>query len=112
MRTFAEDIDGATILVEQSNAAFVLVGGGDDAIWPSDQFAAAIAHRLATAGKPARLVTHPRAGHRVIFPGEPVLPEPETRAWGGEISSDCELGAAAWKEIEEVLGFNDNANAN
>jgi uncharacterized protein len=110
MKTFAEDIDAATILVEQSNAAFVLVGGGDDAIWPSDQFAAAIAHRLTLAGKRARLVTHPRAGHRVIFPGEPVLPEPEVRAWGGDVLSDRELGATAWSEIEEVLGFDVDAN--
>jgi dienelactone hydrolase len=103
--TFAEDIAAATIPIEQAQATCVLVAGGADAIWPSERFAVLIADRLKSAGRPCHVISHPDAGHRVIFPGEPEIAEPLERAWGGNPEADRELGLAAWTTIGELLEF-------
>ena len=105
LKTFAEDLPAAEILVERSQAEFVFVAGGDDAIWPSVAFAETLGERLTRASRRSRVLTHPEAGHRVIFPGEPVLPEPAERAWGGSVDADRELGAMAWTAIADLAGF-------
>jgi uncharacterized protein len=101
--TFGGDVASAAIPVEHSKAELILVAGGDDAIWPADQFAAALAARRAKSNQPARLVIHPQAGHRVIFPGEAVITETDIRAMGGSQAADRELGEAAWIEIARTL---------
>lgn len=101
LQTFAADIEAATIPVEETKAQIILVAGEDDMLWPSAVFAGELAARR----KDAILVTHPRAGHRIVFPGEPMQPRPEARAWGGTDEADAELGAMAWAEIARVLKF-------
>ena len=103
LRTFADDISAAVIPVETMNATAILVAGGADLLWPSDTAARDIADRLTASGGRVRLVEHPEAGHSPILPGEPALPEPEERAWGGSRAADRALGAAAWAAIDAWL---------
>lgn len=103
VRIFAEDVPAARIPVEEIEGQVVLVAGAADALWPSDASAQAIAADLLHAGRAAIVVEHPRAGHSPCFPGEPRLPEPKQRAWGGTAEADRELGAAAWARICEAL---------
>jgi acetyl esterase/lipase len=101
---FAEAIPAASIPVERSNASFVLVAGADDALWPSERFAKSLAARLTAAGRRHFLITHPRAGHRVVLPGE-TASRSRTNAHGGTDEADCELGRRAWTVIEDVCGL-------
>lgn len=101
LATFADAIPTASIPVEISRATFVLVAGADDALWPSDRFAASLAERLATAGKRHFLVTHPRAGHSILLPGETAT-RSRVNAHGGTDKADRELGHDAWRVILEV----------
>lgn len=103
LRAFAEAVPAATIPVEKIRGRIVLVGGGADALWPSDVFAREVAARLAAHGKSCDLVIHPDAGHRVVLPGEALLPRPAARDWGGSDEADVELGTAAWKAIARAL---------
>ncbi|MGD9884553.1 MAG: acyl-CoA thioester hydrolase/BAAT C-terminal domain-containing protein [Reyranella sp.] len=101
---FAEAIPAASIPVERSRATFVLVAGADDALWPSDRFAASLAERLAAAGSRHLLVTHPHAGHRIVLPGETAT-RSRVNAHGGTDEADRELGRAAWDAIVAVCGL-------
>ena len=98
LRTFAAEAKAAAILAEKASAAHILVAGSDDALWPSDIFARSIHERLVAAGRRACLVQHPRAGHRVLLPGE-TTPRSTQHAHGGTDQSDFELGQEAWSEI-------------
>lgn len=93
----------AAIPVERCEAELLLVAGGDDAMWPSDAFAAELAARRGKAGRQVRVVADPEAGHRPVFPGEPA-PEPSTSiAHGGSAGADERLGRAAWPHVLEHL---------
>src|SRR2546423_7031778 len=70
----ADSLSAATIPVEKAQAEIILVAGADDALWPSDMFARSIEDRLASAGKSATLIHHPKAGHRLPFPSETTPP--------------------------------------
>jgi hypothetical protein len=98
----AANVAPATIPVENARAEIVLVAGGDDALWPSDVFAKSIAERLASAGKSATLIHHPKAGHRVLFPSE-TTPRSTQHAHGGSDEADAELGRSAWGAISALL---------
>jgi hypothetical protein len=101
LATFAASIPAASIPVETSRATFVLVAGADDALWPSDRFAAELAGRLAAAGKRHFLVTHPHAGHRILLPCETAT-RSRINAHGGTDEADYELGRDAWKVIAAI----------
>ncbi|MDF8266234.1 acyl-CoA thioester hydrolase/BAAT C-terminal domain-containing protein [Luteipulveratus flavus] len=66
----AEVVAAATIPVEDIDAETVLVTGGDDRVWPADQWAPQIAARRTAAGRPTAVVSSPAAGHRTVLPGE------------------------------------------
>lgn len=101
LKTFADSIPAASIPVEASDAAFVLVAGADDALWPSDRFAESLAERLAAAGRRHFLITHQSAGHRVLLPGE-TTERSRVNAYGGTDEADRELGCNAWSVIADV----------
>lgn len=103
LKTFSDQISAASIPVEKARADIVLVAGEDDALWPSDWFAHQLAERIRTAHRKVTVVTHPGAGHRIVLPGEEILPRPETRAWGGTDPADQALGVDAWRAISTVL---------
>ena len=98
----ADTVSAATIPVEKARADIVLVAGGDDALWPSDIFARSIKERLASAGKHATLIHHPKAGHRLLFPSE-TTPRSTQHAHGGSDEADAELGRSAWDAISALL---------
>lgn len=100
----ADRVDAATIPVERFFGDVLLVAGGDDQVWPSLDFARHVEARRAAYGLPTTLVTHPRAGHRVVLPGESVAAGGAPMARGGTESADRELGRLAWPEIRRVLG--------
>jgi pimeloyl-ACP methyl ester carboxylesterase len=104
LERFADDVPAATIAIEKAHARVVLVAGGDDALWPSDVFARSLAERLEAVGKQPLLITHPRAGHRVLLPGE-TTPPSAVNAYGGNDAADRALGVAAWNAISELLRF-------
>ncbi len=93
----------AAIPVEQIRGEVVVVGGEDDQVWPSADFARTIAARRAEHGLPTGVITHPEAGHRTILPGEPPVAGGADIARGGTLRADAELGALVWPVLVEVL---------
>jgi hypothetical protein len=104
LASFATAIPAASIPVEKSRATFVLVAGADDALWPSGRFATSLAERLAVSGSRHFLITHPRAGHRIVLPGE-IASRSRVNAHGGTDEADCELGRTAWTVIADVCSL-------
>ncbi|TPI23471.1 acyl-CoA thioesterase [Mesorhizobium sp. B3-2-1] len=99
---FEQEADRAAIPVESISAEIVLVTGGDDALWPSLDFARSIVQRRKDAGKATRLVSAPDAGHRILLPGE-TTPRSSSHAHGGNDRADAKLGRDAWRYIRELL---------
>ncbi|BCH06681.1 acyl-CoA thioesterase [Mesorhizobium sp. 131-3-5] len=57
LASFEQEADKAAIRVETISARLVLVAGGDDALWPSLDFARSIVRRREDAGKTTRLIS-------------------------------------------------------
>ena len=70
LETYADRVPAARIPVDRISGEVLLVAGGDDRLWPSCDFAEAIVDRRSAAGLRTEIVSHPRAGHRVLLPGE------------------------------------------
>ncbi|WP_268991260.1 acyl-CoA thioester hydrolase/BAAT C-terminal domain-containing protein [Nocardioides anomalus] len=102
LETHADRVPAARIPVERIDGEVLLVAGGDDRLWPSCDFAEHIVDRRAAAGRRTELVTHPRAGHRVVLPGEQPAP-PSHLVHGGTPEADAALGALVWPHLEELL---------
>ncbi|PTE07601.1 acyl-CoA thioester hydrolase/BAAT C-terminal domain-containing protein [Mesorhizobium helmanticense] len=102
LQTFGDEANKAAIPVETTSAEIVLVAGGDDALWPSLDFAESIVRRRMAAGKTTRLVSAPDAGHRILLPGENT-PRSGSHAHGGNDAADASLGREAWDYIRELL---------
>ncbi|WP_454746434.1 acyl-CoA thioester hydrolase/BAAT C-terminal domain-containing protein [Ciceribacter selenitireducens] len=92
----------ARIQVEKSTADLVLVAGGDDALWPSYDFARKIVQSRRAHGRSTRLIFDKNAGHRVLFPGE-TTPRSVLHAHGGTDEADALLGQEAWRAIATML---------
>jgi len=103
LELFADRVPAARIPVERIAGEVVLAAGGADELWPSALFAEQVRRRRAAAGRSTEVVGHPDAGHRVVLPGEPALPSPANRAYGGSELADRELGAALWPVMLRAL---------
>jgi hypothetical protein len=103
LEKYADRVPAATIPVERIAGEVVLVAGGGDALWPSVLAAEAVRRRRTAHDLETIVVTHPDAGHRVVLPGEPVLPLSQRLAWGGSEAADRELGLRAWPEIAAIV---------
>jgi pimeloyl-ACP methyl ester carboxylesterase len=103
LETYADRVPAARIQVERIAGDVLLVVGGDDRLWPSCDFAERIVAHRSAAGLRTELVSHPRAGHRVLLPGEPPHP-PSHLVHGGTPEADAELGALVWPYLEQLLG--------
>lgn len=101
----APDVEAATIPLERTDAEILLVAGCDDALWPSDGFAASIVRRRAAAALPTQLVLGEDAGHRILLPGE-TTPRSSLHAHGGNDEADAKLGQLAWEHIISILKRN------
>ncbi len=93
----------AAIPAERIVGDVVLVAGEDDRVWPSADFARALARRRAQHGLDTTLVVHPEAGHRVVLPGEARVRRGQAMARGGSDESDAALGTAAWPHVMRAL---------
>jgi hypothetical protein len=101
---YPDEARQATIPVERISGRVILGAGGDDQVWPSMSFANAIVARRAVHGLATTSITHPEAGHRLMFPGEPPIPAGDRIiARGGNPSADAELGRRVWEAIAEAL---------
>jgi len=103
LETYADRVPAARIPVERVTGEVLLVAGGDDRLWDSCEFADQIVARRAAAGLETTLVTHPRAGHRLLLPGEPP-PAPSHLVHGGTPEADAELGRLVWPHLVGLLG--------
>ncbi|MET2830101.1 acyl-CoA thioester hydrolase/BAAT C-terminal domain-containing protein [Mesorhizobium shangrilense] len=101
LKIFKDEASKATIPVETAVAEIVLVAGGDDALWPSLDFAETIVRRRKDAGKTTRLVSAPDAGHRILLPGENTS-RSGSHAHGGNDPADASLGRQAWGYIRDL----------
>lgn len=95
----------AAIPVERIEGEVLVIGGEDDQVWPGADFARAVAARRTAHGRGTRVVTHARAGHRVVLPGEAPVVRGQVIARGGSPEADAELGSAAWPQIVELLAL-------
>lgn len=102
LETYADRVPAARIPVERIAGEVLLVAGGDDRLWPSCDFAERIVERRSAAGLRTELVRHPRAGHRLLLPGE-APPAPSHLVHGGTPEADAALGALVWPYLEELL---------
>lgn len=96
-------VDTGAIEVERIAGEVLLIAGADDLVWPSVAFAERISGRRRAFGLPTEVITHPRAGHRAILPGETPPTGGMTMARGGTARDDAELGAAGWPSVARVL---------
>jgi acetyl esterase/lipase len=102
LTSFKQEADRAAIPVEITAAEMVLVTGGDDALWPSLDFARSIVRRRKDAGRATHLVCAPEAGHRILLPGE-TTPRSRSHAHGGNDHADARLGREAWRYVRQLL---------
>lgn len=102
LEIFPDEARKAAIPVEATQAEIVLVAGGDDALWPSLDFAEAMVRRRQDAGMSTRLVAVSDAGHRILLPGENT-PRSSLHAHGGNDGADAGLGREAWNYIRDLL---------
>jgi hypothetical protein len=93
----------------------MLIGGRDDALWPSARFAELAEARLLAAKHPYPVVNlcYDDAGHTITYPYVPTTvlarPHPVSRielAYGGTAAGNAHAGAASWSA---VLAFLDAA---
>ncbi|HKV84228.1 MAG TPA: acyl-CoA thioester hydrolase/BAAT C-terminal domain-containing protein [Ktedonobacterales bacterium] len=105
LAAFPERALAAAIPIERTEARTLLIAGGDDEMWPSASFAAALAERRRAAGRQIEVIAEPRAGHRPPFPEEPTPGPSATYRYGGSPEADAALGAAAWPRTLDCLGL-------
>ena len=99
--------NAAAIPVERITGDVVLVAGADDRVWPSTRAADEIAARRSAAGRETTVLRHPRAGHRIVLPGETPASGGRRMARGGTPAADAELGVAAWEALRRRLALRD-----
>jgi uncharacterized protein len=108
----APELETATIPIERIRVPILLIGGDDDAVWPSGDFVRAAQDRIRRLGSAGVLDAriYPHAGHRLLGVGS--SSPTESYAWGGGVFvsryGGTELGnararASAWKEIANFL---------
>lgn len=97
----------AAIPIERSNAAFLLVGGGDDQLWDSGASVERLETRLKTAAYPHSytVLFYPGAGHVLIGTGwqSTTTDNDDPIQNGGSPSADAHAQADSW--IQTVAFF-------
>lgn len=103
---YASDIEAARLPVERSRAAFFLVAGQDDGMWPSAYSAEQLQARLrARSGQETQVELFP-AGHQILGTGwgpTTAFHRLTGLRHGGDARLDAEAQAAAWPKFLEFL---------
>lgn len=98
----------AAIPVENIQCPILLISGGDDQMWPSEDFANQIMDRLKKKGSQvaARHLNYPEAGHGINIPNLPIpgptYYHPVSKLWfsmGGSREADAKASADAWNQL-------------
>ncbi len=103
-RRKAPDAAEAACIPVERLPELVLVVGGDDRVWPSDEHAEAIQLRRRRAGLDTQIASAARAGHRAILPGEEPVTAGVRMARGGTPHADSELGRQAAEAMRRLIG--------
>ncbi|MCC6437890.1 MAG: alpha/beta fold hydrolase [Acidimicrobiales bacterium] len=109
LHTHPRHASAATIPVEDFAGRLVLIAGEDDQVWPAADWARTIATRRTQHHLPTTVITHPEAGHRVIFPGEQPARRGLNMQRGGTDTTDSQLGTKAWPHVHAALHLDDPA---
>jgi nucleolar protein 56 len=101
-----ERLDAATIPVEAIDGPVLLVSGGRDRVWPSDELAQVAADRLDAHDHPCphEHRTYPDAGHAIRVPyATPGDPDAEHRFGGAAAAANARAAADAWVSALSTL---------
>lgn len=105
-----EALAAATIPVERSHAALLLIGGGDDQLWDSGASAVRVAARLKRADYPYpyEVLLYPAAGHSLVGTGWRPTTTDNTDLFqdGGNPEADAHAQADSWIRILAFLKKN------
>ncbi len=106
-------VESATIPVERSQAAFLLIGNPGDGVWPSDRLSRIAIDRLEAHGHPRdyRLLSYEDGGHMLItYPFFPTTMRqfylPTVKVWeglGGTAEGAAKAAADSWPRVVEFL---------
>lgn len=104
---FAGDVEPATIPIERSRAALLLVAGIDDGMWPSAYSIDRIQARLARRGYDRQVkIVRLSTGHQVLGTGwapTTTFNKETGRLQGGNAQLDARGQAEAWPQLLEFL---------
>ncbi len=106
-------VEKATIPVERSQAAFLLIGNPGDGVWPSDKLSRIAIDRLDAHGYPRahQLLSYEDGGHMLIpYPFFPTTMRqfylPTVRVWeglGGTAEGAARAAEDSWPKVLEFL---------
>lgn len=105
----------AMILVEQSQAAILLISGGDDQFWPSSPMAELVMERLHRSQYPYPFahLSYPAAGHGIGLPHLPATVNQMRHPIrglllrsGGNTVANAQARVDAWARMVEFVGEN------
>ena len=106
LHKYPKDAEAARILVEKIKAPVFITSGGDDAIWPADQFAKDIEERIGRAGGNVIHFNDKFAGHLTTQAFLPAAQTMDILFFGGEADISASVLAKAWPETIRL--FKDN----
>ncbi len=106
-------IEEATVPVERSQAAFLLIGNPDDGVWPSHKLSQVVIDRLAAHGhrRTYQLLSYEQGGHMlVVYPYYPTTMRqfylPTVGVWealGGTAAGAARAAEDSWPRVLEFL---------
>lgn len=108
----AQAVSRAAIPLERIKGPVMLIGGRDDALWPSARFVELAARRLAHHGHPYPVVavSYDDAGHTITHPYVPTTVLSRAHpvsgielAYGGTAAGNARAGAESWAAVLAFL---------
>lgn len=100
-RVHPERMADARIPAERFKGSLVLIGGGEDRVWPSAEMAERVAATRKAAGLPTVLVVEPKAGH--ALGGLGYDPAAAFVPLGGEADAIARARRLGWKATLETF---------
>jgi dienelactone hydrolase len=97
--------EAAAIPVEEIRGDLLIAAGERDALWPSSDFARALADRRMKADRQVEVIFNVDAGHTPLFPGQDPQPPSDRIKRGGSPEADAALGSELWNAIVHRLNL-------